>query len=521
MSDNSKNLIKHVIVVGGGTAGWLTANHLAKRFNAAAPNSIQVTLVESPDIPTIGVGEGTVPAIRKTLQYLGISESDFIRECDATFKQSIKFVDWVKNPSGNSGNNYYHHLFDFPCIQPFDLSPYWLLNTAEELSYANAVSIQERICELGLAPKQMVDPEYVGVTNYAYHLDAAKFARLLTKHGVDKLGVKHHSANVQQVIISADGNIEKLVTDNGEVVADFFVDCSGFSALLIGQQLGVGFIDKKSTLFADYALAAQVPYSEENTPIPCYTIATAKESGWIWDIGLTSRRGTGYVYSSAHTNHERAEDVLRAYLGPQHKDVTCRKIPMNVGYREKFWVKNCAAIGLSQGFVEPLEATGLLVYDATARMLADLFPARFDEIPAAAAQFNLRARHAWEKVIDFVKLHYFISQRDDSDFWLDNRVPETVSDELLAKLANWRYQLPTEYDFPGRMEIFNLENYLYVLYGMSYSTELHDRASRYLEGVRAQSVMQKIQQQASATSKQLLPHRELIDRINRYGLQKY
>ena len=194
---------------------------------------------------------------------------------------------------------------------------------------------------------------------------------------------------------------------------------------------------------------------------------------------------------------------------------------MNVGYREKFWVKNCATIGLAQGFVEPLEATGLLVYDATARMLADLFPACFDEIPAAAAQFNLRARHAWDKVIDFVKLHYFISQRDDSDFWLDNRSPATASDELLAKLAAWRYQLPTEYDFPGRMEIFNLENYLYVLYGMNYPTDLRGRASRYIDGARAKTVMQKIQQHATVASNQLLPHRELIDRIKRYGLQKY
>ena len=521
MTESAKNFIKHVMVVGGGTAGWLTANHLAKRLNANAANAIQVTLIESPDIPTIGVGEGTVPAIRKTLEYLGISETDFIRECDASFKQSIKFVDWLHNPKGNRGNNFYHHLFDFPCIQPFDLTSYWLLNSSQEFSYADAVSIQGRICDLGLAPKQMVDPEYVGTTNYAYHLDAAKFARLLTKHAVNNLGVKHQLANVQQVVVSADGNIEKLITDKGEFFADFFVDCSGFNALLIGQQLGVGFINKKSTLFADYALAVQVPYADENAPIPCYTIATAKESGWIWDIGLTSRRGTGYVYSSAHTTHERAEEVLRSYLGPEHKDVSCRKIAMNVGYREKCWVKNCAAIGLAQGFVEPLEATGLLVYDATARMLADLFPACFDEIPAAAAQFNLRARHAWEKVIDFVKLHYFISQRDDSDFWLDNRSPTTASDELLAKLATWRYQLPTEYDFPSRMEIFNLENYLYVLYGMNYPTDLSGRASRYIDSARAKTVIQKIQQHAAAASNQLLPHRELIERIKRYGLQKY
>lgn len=519
-SPASTTEIRHVVVVGGGTAGWLTANHLAKKLNSKNANAVQVTLIESPDIPTIGVGEGTVPAIRKTLRYLGISETDFIQQCDATFKQSIKFVDWVHNPSTSSTKNYYHHLFDYPCIQPFDVSPYWLIHHQESIGYADAVAIQGRICDLGLGPKLMTQAEYDGITNYAYHLDAAKFATLLTRHAVDNLGVKHLLANVQQVCVGSDGAIEKVITDKGDVIADFFVDCSGFSALLIGQALGVKFIDKKYSLFADYALAVQVPYTEEDTPIPSFTIASAKEAGWIWDIGLSGRRGTGYVYSSAHTSHERAEQVLRNYLGPEHTDVSCRKIPMQVGYREQFWLKNCVAIGLSQGFVEPLEATGLLVYDATARMLADLFPATTAEIPASAAQFNMRTRHAWDKVIDFVKLHYFISQRDQSDFWIDNRKPETASDALLANLDTWRYQLPTDYDFSSRMEIFNLENYLYVLYGMDYPTQLSVRNSRYAETEHAQQLIKQLQQQATTAARQLLPHRELIARIKRYGLQK-
>lgn len=520
MSNDKSTVIKHVVVVGGGTAGWLTANHLAKRLAAIGSAAVKVSLVESPDIPTIGVGEGTVPAIRKTLQYLGISETEFIRECDATFKQSIQFVDWVENPKNRTEKDVYHHLFDFPCIQPFDVTPYWLLNSQSRLSYADAVSIQGRICDVGLGPKLMVDAEYAGETQYAYHLDAAKFAQLLTRHAVTNLGVNHHLANVQQVMVSAEGQIEKLVTDMGDIEADFFVDCSGFSALLIGESLGVSFIDKRNMLFADYALAAQVPYADENTAIPCFTISTAKEAGWIWDIGLTQRRGTGYVYSSAHTTHEQAEETLRRYLGSAHADVACRKIPMKVGYREKYWVNNCAAIGLSQGFVEPLEATGLLVYDATARMLADLFPATLEEIPAAATQFNRRVRYAWDRVIDFVKLHYFISRRDDTDFWIDNRSPESVSEELLEKLAVWRYQLPTEYDFPSRMEIFNLENYFYVLYGMKYPTDLAQRASRYSDDARADQIMAQIQRHATSVGQQLLPHRELLNRIKRFGLQK-
>lgn len=518
--DNASAPIRKVIVVGGGTAGWLAASHLAKKLGSKNPHAIQVTLIESPDIPTIGVGEGTVPAIRKSLQYLGISETDFIRSCDVTFKQSIKFVDWETNPIPGK-EHYYHHLFDYPCINPFDLSPYWLLNGREQVKYADAVAIQGRICDLGLGPKNMTHCEYEGSAHYAYHLDAVKFASLLTRHAVETLGVKHQLANVVDVTLDSTGNIETVITDQGDFAADFFVDCSGFSALLIEQKLGVGFVDKRGLLFADYALAAQVPYSEESAPIPSFTISTAKEAGWIWDIGLTTRRGTGYVYSSQHTTHDRAEQVLRNYLGDADGKYSVRKIPMKVGCREKFWVKNCAAIGLSQGFVEPLEATGLLVYDATSRMLADLFPATAGEFAQAAAQFNEHTRNAWDKVIDFVKLHYVISQRDDSEFWLDNRKQETVSDRLLAKLEAWRYQLPNDYDFPGRMEIFNLENYLYVLYGMNYPTNLQARETRYSDNVRAQQLLQNMQRQAQASIQQLLPHRELIKRIHQFGLQKY
>ena len=165
--------MKEVLVVGGGTAGWLSACHLAKKLGSAK-GGIKVTLIESPDIPTIGVGEGTVPAMRQSLQYLGISETDFIRECDATFKQSIKFVDWMQAQDAGAAN-YYHHVFDYPDVTEVDLTPYWLMNRSDNTAFADAVSIQGKICDRGLGPKLMTHPEFLGTTNYAYHLDAAKF----------------------------------------------------------------------------------------------------------------------------------------------------------------------------------------------------------------------------------------------------------------------------------------------------------------------------------------------------------
>lgn len=524
MGEDKSGAIKHVLVVGGGTAGWLSACHLAKKLNSNLPDGIKVTLVESPEIPTIGVGEGTVPAIRNTLEYLGISESDFVRECDVTFKQSIKFVDWLDKP-GTATDNYYHHIFDYPAISDVDLTPYWLMGQAGEVPYVDAVAVQGQVCDGGFGPKLMTHPEYQGATNYAYHLDAAKMARFLTQHATEKLGVNHILATVTDVQMASDGNIAAIDTKEvGVLSADLFVDCTGFAALMIGQKLGVEFISKSDVLFVDHALAVQVPYVNADDPIPCYTISTAKEAGWIWDIGLSERRGTGYVYSSKHTSHERAEEVMRSYLretiGSAADDVMCRRIPMQIGYREKFWVKNCVSIGLSQGFVEPLEATGLLVFDATARMLADLFPPSLETMPAIAARFNDRVKFAWDRVIDFIKLHYCLSKRDDSEFWRDNCDPVTIPQTLLDNLALWKHQPPSSYDFSSKLEIFNLENYLYVLYGMKFETEMGPIAYRYKDSELAQAAFRALRQDTEQMASGLLPHRELIDRIKKYGMQR-
>lgn len=512
--------IRKVLIVGGGTAGWLAACHLAKKLHRPDGTGVEICLIESADIPTIGVGEGTVPAIRQSLQYLGISETEFIRDCDVTFKQSIKFVDWVKAP-GQASPNYYHHVFDYPDLATLDLTPYWLQGLAGECSYADAVSVQGRVADAGFGPKTMLQPEFQGLTNYAYHLDAAKFAALLTKHATQKLGVRHLFGNIGAVRFADNGNIAAIQTDShGELTADIFIDCTGFRALLIGDACQVPFIPKNDVMFVDRALAVQVPYRDPAAPIPCYTIATAQPAGWIWDIGLTERRGTGYVYSSRYTSDDEALAVLKQYLQGDADHLEPRRIEMQVGYREKFWHRNCIALGLSQGFVEPLEATGLLVYDATARMLADSFPAHTAVMPLLAERFNQRVRTAWDKVIDFIKLHYFLSQRDDSAFWRDNRDPASCPQSLLDNLALWAHQVPTPYDFHSKLEIFNLENYLYVLYGMQFGTDLRQQQYRFSQPELAARMFGFYRHKAAQLQSQLLPHRELLNRIRQFGLQK-
>ncbi|SET87680.1 tryptophan halogenase family protein [Thalassotalea agarivorans] len=510
--------IRHIVIVGGGTAGWLTANHLAKQLQPSSNTDVTITLVESPNIPTVGVGEGTVPMMRQSLQYLGISETDFLQQCDATFKQGIKFVNWEHNPA-DKGEHSYHHIFDYPAPADIDSTLYWL-NSNTHQSFVDAVSIQGRVCDNNLAPKLITTPEYQGAVSYAYHLDAAKFAKLLTKHATD-MGVKHVKATVEQVETAPLGDISAIITKElGAISGDFFVDCTGFQSLLLGKTLDVSFIDQSDVLFADRALAVQVPYVAPSDEIPSYTIASAQDAGWIWDIGLTTRRGTGYVFSSKYCSDEQAKYTLAQYLGDDALVEGARFIDMNIGYREKFWFKNCAAIGLSQGFVEPLEATGLLVFDATARMLAEQFPTFKEQMPLMADCFNERVKASWLHVIDFIKLHYCISKRDDTPFWRDNRSLASIPLSLQQKLERWALQPPHAYDFENKFSVFNKENYLYVLYGMHFDTDATHLAYKAGQEEHAKAYFQQLEQHCQTALDRLPKHRELLEKIKRFGLQK-
>ncbi|HKD23294.1 MAG TPA: tryptophan 7-halogenase, partial [Rhizomicrobium sp.] len=290
--------VEDVLLVGGGTAGWLTAAFLAKHLAG-----VRISLVESQDIGILGVGEGTFPSIRGTLSAIGIDEARFLRAANATFKQGVKFVHWVRSPA-TSGADHYFHPFNVPSsrTEGLELLPYWLLGFAgPNVAFADAVTMQKRTADAFRAPKRRHDPDYRGPMNYAYHFDAARFAALLADVGKE-LGVVHHLATVERVELDDEGAIATVVTkEKGPLTADLYIDCTGFRAALIGSALGVPFTDINDSLFVDRALALQVPYERPDRPIASYTISTAQEAGWIWDIGLQQRRGVGYVYSSRYT----------------------------------------------------------------------------------------------------------------------------------------------------------------------------------------------------------------------------
>jgi len=503
--------IQNILIVGGGTAGWLTAAFLARTLGADAGGPVTITLVESSDIGIIGVGEGTFPSIRGTLAAIGLDEGRFIRECAATFKQGIRFNDWVR-PPGAPGANHYVHPFSQPSQRGGgpELLPYWLLGAAPQgMAFAQAVTMQKRVADAAHGPKRLADADFQGPLNYAYHFDAGRFATLLAEHA-RSLGVGHVLATVERVELDAAGAIGAVHTrERGRLCADLYIDCTGFRATLIGQALGVPLRSLRDVLFVDRAVALQVPYERPDAPIPSYTLSTAHEAGWTWDIGLQQRRGVGYVYASRYTDDQQAEQVLRRYIGPASEGLDARRLTLEVGYREQQWVKNCVAVGLSSGFLEPLEASGIGLIEIAAYLIGYLFPANGHTEPVAR-QFNAMMSARYERIVDFIKLHYCLSQRTDSAFWRDNTDPRSIPATLQDKLAMWRCRPPHRLDFVSDFEMYPSSSWQYVLYGMEYATDLHHARAAHPRWDEARAEFAMIQQVSQRALADLPTHRALV-----------
>lgn len=505
----------NVLIVGGGTAGWLTACFLAKTLGAGGgKEGVSITLVESTDIGIVGVGEGTFPSIRGTLAAIGLEEARFVRECHATFKQGIRFDHWVR-PKGAAGADHYFHPFSHPSQRQggMELLPYWLRGLAGDgVPFADAVTMQKRVADAGHGPKRLSDGDFLGPMNYAYHFDAGKFATLLAEHG-RSLGVRHVLGTVERVALDDAGAIASVHTaEHGALSADLYVDCTGFRAALIGEALGSPFRKVDDVLFVDRALAMQVPYPAEDTPIPSYTISTAHEAGWTWDIGLQQRRGIGYAYSSRHTSAERAEEVLREYIGPAGDGLSARALTLNVGYRKTQWVKNCVAVGLSGGFLEPLESSGIGLIETAAYLIGFLFPFNGETAPVAKT-FNSVMCGRYERVIDFIKLHYCLTQRWDSRFWIDNADPRSIPASLQGKLDMWRARAPHRLDFVADYEMYPTTSWQYVLYGMEFATQLHASATDPARHAEASKEFATIAQMAGRAQQDLPSHRTLVEHL--------
>ncbi len=450
---------KRVIIVGGGSSGWMAASYLNARLNRPGhAKRAEITLVESPDIPRISVGEATIPSIRHLLSVLGIDEIAFMKATNATFKQSIKYVNWLQK-----SGSVYHHPFSRHNVFPVDYAgPDWL-QSDRSIPFMETVSIQPQICDLGLAPKMLGQGDFGQPLSYAYHMNAQKFADYLRDLSTAR-GVKHILANVSDIKVRENGDIAAVKTREGhDLEADLFIDCTGFAAILAEKTLGVGFEDCSRWLLCNRAATMHVPYEDYYWGnVRPYTTATALDAGWVWDIPLSNMRSVGYVHSSGYISKDEAERELRGYE-PHATNSQVRFIDFQVGRRKQAWTGNCIAIGLSGGFIEPLESTGLYLSDLATVVLAEHFPDG-DNWEPLRARFNHIMYNRFYEILDFINMHYCLTRRQDTDFWREVGKPERVNPRLQAKFDFWKIKPPSAQDFED-LHFFGQPMTLQAAYG--------------------------------------------------------
>lgn len=419
----NKKQIQNIVIVGGGTAGWISAAALAKLL----PSTIKITLIESDAIGTVGVGEATIPQIRRLNGMLGLDENEFLKATYGSFKLGIEFSNW-----GQLGESYLHTFGDVGLnLSSLQFHHYWLraksLGLANDLwdyslhkhaAYQNKFGRLERIGQTSMTG-----------LSYAFHFDAGLYAAHLRQHA-EKNGVKRIEGLIQSSnLIAETGHIESVDLQNGETVTgDFFIDCSGFRGLLIEKALGVGYQDWSKWLPCNRAIA--IP-SERTKPLLPYTKSIAHNAGWQWRIPLQHRTGNGHVYSSEFTNDDSALETLLSNLDGKPIG-NPNPLRFTTGRRDTFWHKNCVAIGLSSGFMEPLESTSIHLIQSNISRLIELFPSHTLE-DANTAEYNRQVSHEFELIRDFLILHYHQTQREDSEFWRyckNMQVPNTLKDKM-------------------------------------------------------------------------------------------
>lgn len=456
-----------IVIVGGGTAGWLSAAFLQNQLPHTLNRPVDITVVEAEDIPTVGVGEATIPSIRQTLAACGIEEHVFLKACGATFKQGIEFINWRDDPKEKGANSYFHPFGDQITVAGQDATWQWLLLSPEQRApYAEQFSVQAEIARSGHSPKNFRDKPYDGALAYAYHLDAGKLAQFLKTLSKGR-GAQHKVQKVVQIDREGE-DIGAIHLDNGErIEADLFIDCTGFAARLINSDEQNYFKSLSDTLFVDRAVVTRVE-NESLADVIGYTKSTAQSAGWIWDIALQDRRGVGHVYSSRYIDDDAAKAELAAYVKQPVDTLESRMLKMRIGYHDKQWRGNCVAIGLSSGFLEPLESTGIYLIEMANWAMLEFVP-RFLAGAKPQGSYNRILHNHYDNIADFLKMHYCLSNRRDTAFWRDNCDPKTIPQSLQDNLKSWIAAVPSVYDFNSTTQCFSATNYKFVLYGMGWT----------------------------------------------------
>ncbi|WP_366930057.1 tryptophan halogenase family protein [uncultured Sphingomonas sp.] len=491
-------LLRRIVIVGGGSAGWMTAAALSSLLG---PKDVAITLVESDAIGTVGVGEATIPDILAFNRMLGVNEAEFMAATQATFKLGIEFVDW-----GAKGDRYIHpfgqHGVD---MQGIDFHQYWL--RAREDGATDPIEAYS-LCAVAAQAGRFVLPDtnprsVLSQIRYAYHFDATLYARFLRRYA-EARGVVRVEGTVGEVGQDARGDIARLTLSDGRVVeGDFFFDCTGFRALLIGQTLDAGFVDWSHWLPCDTALA--VPSAHAGAPTP-YTRSTARDAGWQWRIPTQRRVGNGHIFANAFQSDDAAHDMLLANLDAAPL-ADPRRITFRAGCRERSWQGNCIAIGLAAGFLEPLESTSIyLIQEGISRFIS-LFP-RGDVPDILRTEYNRHMRTEFEQVRDFIILHYAATTRDDTPFWNYCRTM-TLPDTLLHKIELFR---ETGRVFRYNDELFARPSWVAVMLGQGIMPSASDPIVATLPADDVARSLASMREAMAAAVQRMPTHGEFLSR---------
>ncbi len=497
MSNAPQKNIRNIVIVGGGSAGWMTAAALS---SLVSPQAVQITLVESEQIGTIGVGEATIPDVINFNAMLGISETDFLRETNGTFKLGIEFINW-----GRLGESYFHpfgnHGVDMNGI---DFHQFWLnyqrsnpSSTIEDFSLSAIAAHQNKFTIPDNNPRSVLSQ-----IRYAYHFDATAYAKYLRRYA-EKRGVNRVEGKVVEINQDANtGFISNIRLESDATVAgDMFFDCTGFRSLLLGQTLGVDFKDWAHWLPCDTAQTVACERTGELLP---YTKSTAKTAGWQWRIPTQHRTGNGHIYSSSMMSDDDAiESLLGDLDGPALG--TPRKIKFRTGHRSHFWEKNCIAVGLSGGFLEPLESTSLYLIQEGISKFISLFPSA--DMPASVRdEYNRQLTQKFEQVRDFIILHYKATERDDSPFWDYCRTMD-VPDSLMHKMELFR---EAGRIFRYEDELFSRPSWVAVMLGQNIHPKSVDPIVHSLNSAEVARSLESMRSSMNKATSQMPTHEAML-----------
>lgn len=491
--------IRRVVILGGGTAGWMTAAALARFFKTA---DTSIRLIESDEIGSVGVGEATIPPIVMFNQLLGIDENEFLRKTKGTFKLAIELVNWTR-----LGHRYLHPFGQFGMdLEAIKFHQIWRkLDMLGEAGPIDDYCLTAIAARLGKFVRPSADPRAVLSTlKYAFHFDAALYARFLRDYAEARGVIRTEGKLVDVKLRDADGFIDSLTLEGGECVeGDLFIDCSGFRGLLIAQVMKVEFDDWSRWLPCDRAVTTQCEAVQDITPFTC---ATAHSAGWQWRIPLQHRIGTGYVYSSNHISDDEAHATLLANSdGPPI--VGPRVLKFTAGRRKQFWSRNCVAIGLSSGFMEPLESTSIhLIQVGISRLLA-LFP-DLDFRSVERDEYNALVASQYDHIRDFLILHYHATERNDSSFWDYCRtmeIPASLQHKIDLFRASGRL-------FRYEDELFTDANWTAVFLGQNIVPQTYDPLVDVLDLQSARLQLQHIKTAIAQTAAAMPSHRDFLQR---------